>query len=112
MVGMCRRIIRPVCISHCECAHIGRGVGIALTLGCEKFGELLFEHDVCPLVNNIICVDKNSNLQRFMATTTPARVGVTGSVPLAGWDSAHDLSYQLPNNWWLGAIQRCVVYRQ
>ena len=58
--------------------------------GCEEFGEFLFEHDVCPLVNNIICVDKNSNLQRFIATTTPARVRVTGSVPLAGWDSAHD----------------------
>ena len=41
--------------------------------GSEEFGEFLFEHDVCPLVNNIICVDKNSNLQRFIATTTPAR---------------------------------------
>ena len=55
----------------------------------EEFGELLFENDVCPLVNNIICVDKNSNLQRYIATTTPARVGVTGSVPLAAWDPAH-----------------------
>ena len=40
--------------------------------GSEEFGEFLFEHDVCPLVNNI-SVDKNSNLQRFIATTTPAR---------------------------------------
>jgi penicillin amidase len=58
----------------------------------EEFGELLFENDVCPLVNNIICVDKNSNLQRYIATTTPARTGVTGSVPLAGWDPAHDFA--------------------
>jgi penicillin amidase len=55
----------------------------------EEFGELLFENDVCPLVNNIICVDKQSNLQRYIATTTPARNGVTGSIPLAGWDPAH-----------------------
>ena len=55
----------------------------------EEFGALLFENDVCPLVNNIICVDKANNLQRYIATTTPVRRGVTGSVPLAGWQ-AHD----------------------
>lgn len=58
----------------------------------EEFGELLFENDVCPLVNNIICVDKANNLQRYIATTTPARRGVTGSVPLAGWQKAHDFN--------------------
>ena len=51
----------------------------------DEFGELLFENNVCPLVNNIICVDKANNLQRYIATTTPVRRGVTGSVPLAGW---------------------------
>ena len=51
----------------------------------EEFGELLFENDVCPLVNNIICVDSQDNLQRFIAATLPARKGATGSVPLAGW---------------------------
>ena len=56
----------------------------------EEFGELLFENNVCPLVNNIICVDKANNLQRYIATTTPVRRGVTGSVPLAGWQQAHD----------------------
>ena len=58
----------------------------------EEFGALLFENDVCPLANNIICVDKASNLQRYIATTTPVRRGVTGSVPLAGWQQAHDFS--------------------
>jgi penicillin amidase len=58
----------------------------------EEFGELLFENDICPLVNNIICVDKVSNLQRYIAATTPARHGVTGSVPLSGWDRAHDFA--------------------
>ena len=56
----------------------------------QEFGDLMFENDVCPLVNNIICVDKASNLQRYIATTTPVRCGVTGSVPLAGWQREHD----------------------
>ena len=56
----------------------------------EEFGNFLFEDDVCPLVNNIIAVDSSNNLERFMATTLPARSGVTGSVPLTGWNAAHD----------------------
>ncbi len=58
---------------------------LPLAKSAEEFGELLFENDVCPLVNNIICVDADDNLRRFVATTTPARQGATGSVPLAGW---------------------------
>lgn len=58
---------------------------LPLAKSAEEFGELLFENDVCPLVNNIICVDAADNLRRFIATTTPARESVTGSVPLAGW---------------------------
>jgi len=48
------------------------------------------------LVNNIICVDSNDEMRRFIAATVPKRPGykradgptegVTGSVPLAGWD--------------------------
>ena len=56
----------------------------------REFGDLLFENDVCPLVNNIIAVDSDDNLERFMATTLPVRSGVTGTVPLTGWDPAHD----------------------
>ena len=56
----------------------------------KEFGELLFENEVCPLVNNIICVDKESQLERYIATTTPVRKGVTGSVPLAGWKEKYD----------------------
>lgn len=51
----------------------------------EKFGEYLFENNVCPLVNNIICVDRHNDLRRFMATTIRKRTGVTGIVPLPGW---------------------------
>lgn len=51
----------------------------------HEFGELLFENEICPLVNNIICVDKEDRLERYIATTTPNRKGVTGSVPLSGW---------------------------
>ena len=58
----------------------------------KEFGEVLFENDVCPLVNNIICVDKNSQIERYIATTTPVRKGVTGSVPLAGWIDKYDFS--------------------
>lgn len=58
----------------------------------EQFGELLFEDDVCPLVNNIICVDSKSHLHRFIAATLPVRSGVSGSVPLPGWDE----NYQFP----------------
>jgi penicillin amidase len=58
----------------------------------KEFGEFLFENDVCPLVNNIICVDKDSQIERYIATTTPVRKGVTGSVPLAGWIDKYDFS--------------------
>jgi penicillin amidase len=58
----------------------------------KEFGEFLFENDVCPLVNNIICVDKDSQLERYIATTTPVRKGVTGSVPLAGWMDKYDFN--------------------
>lgn len=58
---------------------------LPLAKSAEEFGELLFENDVCPLVNNIICIDAADNLRRFVATTTPARTSVTGSVPLPGW---------------------------
>ena len=58
---------------------------LPLAKTAAEFGDLLFENDVCPLVNNIICVDAADNLRRFVATTTPARASVTGSVPLAGW---------------------------
>ncbi len=56
----------------------------------EEFGNFLFEDDVCPLVNNIIAIDSSNNLERFMATTLPVRSGVTGSVPLTGWNADHD----------------------
>jgi penicillin amidase len=55
-----------------------------------EFGDKLFESDVCPLVNNIICVDKDDGLRRFVATTMPVRSGVTGSVPLPGWRGEFD----------------------
>ena len=58
---------------------------LPLAKSAEEFGDLLFENDVCPLVNNIICVDAEDNLRRFVAATLPARSGATGSVPLAGW---------------------------
>jgi len=63
---------------------------LPLAKTARQFGELLFEDDVCPLVNNIICVDTNNNLERYVAATLPARggpsrAGPTGSVPLAGW---------------------------
>ena len=58
---------------------------LPLAKTAEEFGELLFENDVCPLVNNIICVDQQDNLRRYIAATLPARKGATGTVPLAGW---------------------------
>ena len=51
----------------------------------EEFGEYLFEDDLCPLVNNIICVDRNNDLRRFIAATIRKRKGVTGIVPMIGW---------------------------
>ncbi len=63
---------------------------LPLATSAEAFGEKLFENDVCPLVNNIICVDREDHLRRFIATTLPARQAVTGSVPLKGWENAYD----------------------
>ena len=61
-----------------------------------EFGDLLFEDGICPLVNNIICVDRQSNMERYIATTLPARKGVTGSVPLIGWELNHDFELATP----------------
>lgn len=63
---------------------------LPLAKNTTEFGNFLFEDDVCPLVNNIIAVDTSNNLERFMATTLPVRSGVTGSVPLTGWNPEHD----------------------
>ena len=65
---------------------------LPLARTAEEFGHLLFEDDVCPLVNNIVCVDRDNGLRRFIATTPPARSGATGSVPLPGWDSSYDFA--------------------
>ena len=62
----------------------------------KEFGEFLFENEICPLVNNIICVDKENQLERYIATTTPVRKGVTGSVPLAGWMDKYDFLLAKP----------------
>ena len=64
----------------------------------KEFGNFLFENEVCPLVNNIICVDKESQLERYIATTTPIRKGVTGSVPLAGWEEKYDFLLAKPEH--------------
>lgn len=58
-----------------------------------EFGEALFEDDVCPLVNNIICVDRGNDLRRFIAATVPRRTAVTGTVPLPGWTPAYDFDH-------------------
>ncbi len=63
----------------------------------EEFRNYLFEDDICPLVNNIICVDKDSNLQRYIATTMPVRKAATGSVPLSGWQDKYDFSLAKAN---------------
>ncbi len=57
------------------------------------FGDALFEGDVCPLVNNIICVDTKDDIRRFVAATLPARKDVTGMVPLPGWDPDCDFRW-------------------
>ncbi len=63
---------------------------LPLATTSEEFGEFLFEQDVCPLVNNIICVDQGNDLRRFIAATLPRRRNVTGTVPLAGWGTDYD----------------------
>jgi penicillin amidase len=65
---------------------------LPLATTAAEFGEKLFEENVCPLVNNIICVDKDNGLRRFIATTLPVREGVTGSVPLPGWQDRYDFA--------------------
>ncbi len=64
---------------------------LPLAQDADAFGDLLFEDDVCPLVNNIICVDRDDRLRRFIAATLPVREGFSGSVPLAGW---HDIRFR------------------
>ena len=63
---------------------------LPLAKTAEEFGETLFENDVTPLVNNIIVVDRHDGLRRFIVATLPKRRGVTGVVPLAGWDARND----------------------
>jgi len=79
---------------HWSLADIPTSAGalarLPLAKDAEEFGNVLFENDVCPLVNNIICVDANNGLRRFIAATLPAREGVTGSVPLPGWSRRYE----------------------
>ena len=58
----------------------------------SEFGDFLFEDGVCPLVNNIICIDQQNKIERYIASVVPVRDGVTGSVPMAGWDLNHDFA--------------------
>jgi penicillin amidase len=66
-----------------------------LAKNCKELGEALFENNVCPLVNNIICVDKHNDMHRYIATTIRTRpslgkeAGVTGMVPLPGDDARY-----------------------
>jgi len=59
---------------------------------CTELGDALFENDVCPLVNNIIAVDRHNNMHRYIAATIRRRPchgkqqGITGVVPLPGTD--------------------------
>ena len=55
----------------------------------SEFGDFLFEDGVCPLVNNIICIDQQNKIERYIASVVPVRVGVTGSVPMAGLSLIH-----------------------
>ena len=64
--------------------------GLPLATDADAFGESLFEDDVSPLVNNIICVDRHDGLRRYIAATLPARDNTSGAVPLAGWDADND----------------------
>jgi penicillin amidase len=63
----------------------GTLASLPLARTSKEFGEALFEEDICPLVNNLICVDQSNDLRRFIAATIPKRRGVTGTVPLPGW---------------------------
>jgi len=56
----------------------------------DEFGDFLFEDDKTPLVFNLICVDVNSDMNRWVASVIPKRTGVTGVLPLPGWDSRYD----------------------
>jgi penicillin amidase len=77
-------------------AHVPTSAGalaqLPLATSAEEFGDKLFENDICPLVNNIICVDKDDHIRRFIATTMSARQGVTGTVPMAGWDARYNFA--------------------
>ena len=76
-------------LGHCA-TSAGTLARLPLAKTAEDFGETLFEGDITPLVNNIICVDRNDGLRRFIVATFPKRRGVTGVVPLAGWDAGND----------------------
>lgn len=68
---------------------------LPLAKDAREFGEYLFEDDVTPLVNNIICVDADNDLRRWVVATMPKRIGVTGVLPLAGWNAEHDFELSL-----------------
>jgi penicillin amidase len=70
-----------------------------LAKNSQQLGDALFENDICPLVNNIICVDRHNDMHRYIATTlrhrsgsgaNHAEQGVTGVVPLPGSNPDYD----------------------
>ena len=62
----------------------------------DEFGATLFDHGVTTLVNNIICVDRHDGIARWVAGTLPRRRGVSGVLPLPGWDAQYDFGVNEP----------------
>ena len=81
--------------------------GLPIAGDADAFGESLFENDVSPLVNNIICVDRHDSLRRYIAATLPARTRTSGTVPLAGWDAGNDFRQSLASELMVEADPDC-----
>ena len=76
-------------LGHCP-TSAGTLARLPLSTSAGEFGDMLFEDDVTPLVNNIIAVDRHDSLRRYIAAILPKRQGVTGVLPLPGWDARYD----------------------
>ncbi|MEM7016564.1 MAG: penicillin acylase family protein [Pseudomonadota bacterium] len=63
---------------------------LPLAESAAEFGEYLADDDHTPLVNNIICVDTDDNMRRWVVSSIPKRKGATSMLPLPGWDAKYD----------------------
>ena len=71
---------------------------LPLAKTAKEFGDYLSDNNTTPLVNNIICIDDQDDLCRWVVTTIPKREGASSMLPIPGWDAHYDWRLNRPED--------------